>query len=96
MAASDASITTQQPSFIRIIALGAALSVGTALTLLVLLAFPALAVIERIVRVDPMVLLVHFEIGRGSRSRFSLFGHKHVLLISHSFSSQFGVQENLN
>src|SRR5258708_5908181 len=31
---------------------------------------------------------------RGSRSWFSLFAHKHLLVITDSFSSQFGVQEN--
>jgi hypothetical protein len=31
---------------------------------------------------------------RGSRSWFSLLAHTHLLVISHSFSSQFGVQEN--
>src|SRR5258708_4177668 len=30
----------------------------------------------------------------GSRSWFSLFSHKHLLVITDSFSSQFGVQEN--
>jgi hypothetical protein len=31
---------------------------------------------------------------RGSRSWFSLFAHRHLLVMSYSFSSQFGVQEN--
>src|SRR5258708_36378896 len=31
---------------------------------------------------------------RGSRSWFSLFAHKPLLVITDSFSSQFGVQEN--
>src|SRR5437899_4433953 len=31
---------------------------------------------------------------RGPRSWFSLFAHRHLHVISHSFSPQFGVQEN--